>query len=164
MSPVDGRHPSAPPPRCSCYQAEACCAAGSLGPRGAPRSRHIDRRHPRVAGAWHGVRCKAIHITGFGAGRFVSWCSDRDDCAAWNHLVGSKVEPLPVMATGPCAGWGPTRVPDSGDDTSLQVIAPAPHHRIYKRTGRGAVGGGGEWSSFMLVIPASSSVLSRRRS
>ena len=73
MSPVDGRHPPAPPPRCSCYQAEACCAAGSLGPCGAPRSRHIDQHQPRVAGTRHGVRCKAIHITEFGVRRFISW-------------------------------------------------------------------------------------------
>ena len=127
--PADGRHPPAPLPQCSCYQGEACCAAGSLGPRGTPWSRHIDQRQPRVA----------RHGTGFGARRFMSRCSERDDSTAWDHLAGSEVEPLPVMAAGPCAGRGPTRAPDSSDNTSLRVVAPAPHHRIYKRTGRGAV-------------------------
>ena len=66
MSPADGRHPHAPLPRCSCCQAEACCAAGSLGPHGAPQSRYIDQCQLRVTRAWHGVLCKAIHIMGFG--------------------------------------------------------------------------------------------------
>ena len=137
MSPADGRCPPTPPPRCSCYQAEACCAAGSLGLCGAPWSRHIDQRQPLVAGAWHGVRCKAIHITGFGARKFMSRCSEREDSAAWNHLPGSEMEPLPVMAAGPCAGRGPTRAPDSGDDTSLRVVTPAPHHEVTTGSPRG---------------------------
>ena len=74
----------------------------------------------------------------FGAGRFVSRCSERDNSAAWKHLAGSKVEPRPVMAAGQCAGRGPTRAPDSGD-TFLWVVAVALPHWIYKRTGRGAV-------------------------
>ena len=93
----------------------------------------------RSLGHGPGDQCKAIHVVEFGAGRFISWGSERDDSTAWNHLTGSEVEPLPVMAGSPCAGRGPTRAPDSGDDTSLRVIAPAPHHWIYKRTGRGAV-------------------------
>ena len=78
------------------------------------------------------------HGMEFGARQFMSWCSERDNSAARNHLAGSEVEPLPVMVAGLCAGWGPTRAPDSGDDTSLRVVASAPHHRIYKRTGREA--------------------------
>ena len=159
MYPADGRHPPPPPPQCSCYQAEAFCAAGSLGPRGAPWSRHIDQRQPRVAGARHGVRCKAIHVTGFGAGRFMSRCSERDNSAAWNHLAGSEVEPLPVMAADPCAGWDPTSAPDSGDNTSLRVVAPAPHHRIYKRTGRGVVGESSSFLSHSSVVCVSSFLL-----
>ena len=53
----------------------------------------------------------------FGAGRFVSRYSERDDSAAWNHLAGCKVEPLPAIMAALCAGRGPTREPDSGDDT-----------------------------------------------
>ena len=133
MSPADGRHPPAPPPRCSCYQAEACCAAVSLGPHGAPRSRHIDQRQPRVTGARHGVRCKAIHIKGFGAGQFMSQCSEQDGSAVWSHLARSEAEPLPVMATGPCARQGPTRALNSGEDISLWPLGchpcPAPPDR-----------------------------------
>ena len=69
----------------------------------------------------------------------MSQCLERDDSAAWNHLAGCKVEPLPAITAGPCADRGPTRAPNSGDDTSLRVVAPDPHHRIYKRTGRGAI-------------------------
>ena len=147
MSPKDGRHPPAPPPRCSCDQAQACCAAGSLGPRGAPWSRPIDRRQPQVTGAGHGVWCKAINITGFGAGRFVSRCSERDDSTAWNHLAGNKMKPLPVMAAGRCAGRGPIRAPDSDDDNTSRRH-PRSHHGIYKRTGRGFPS-----VSFLLVVP-----------
>ena len=42
------------------------------------------------------------------------------------------------MAASLCAGWGSTKVPDSGDDTTLWVVAPALHHRVYKRTCHGA--------------------------
>ena len=69
----------------------------------------------------------------------MSRCLERDDSAAWNHLAECKMEPLPAITAGPCGGRGPTRAPDSGDYTSLWVVAPAPHHKIYKRTGRGAV-------------------------
>ena len=156
MSPTDGRHPPAPMPRCSCFQAEACCAARSLGPRGATRSRHIHQPQPLVAGVWHGVqckaihitesgarrfisrrsvqgdsyhgdRCKAIHITGFCARRFVSWGSERDNSTAWTHLAERGVEPLLAITAGPCSGRGPTRVPYSGDDTSHRVVASTPH-------------------------------------
>ena len=68
------------------------------------------------------------HGTEFGARQFMSRCSERDNSTAWNHLVRSKVEPLPVMAASSCAGRDPTRAPDSGDDTSLRVIAPALYH------------------------------------
>ena len=37
----------------------------------------------------------------FGAGRFVSRCSERDDSAAQNHLAGCKVAPLPAITAGP---------------------------------------------------------------
>jgi len=62
----------------------------------------------------------------------------RKTSAPRNQLAGIKVELLPVMAAGPCAGRGPTRTLDSGDDTSLRVVAPTPHHRVCKRTGHGA--------------------------
>jgi len=114
MSPVDGRHPPAHLPRCSCYQAEACCAAGSLGSRGAPRSRHIDQRQPWVAGSQHGVRCKAIHIMGFGARRFRSL---EPSCRKWSGAASGHH----------CwtAQWpGPIRSHNSADNTSLRVVAP----------------------------------------
>ena len=127
MSPADGRHPPAPPPRCSCYKAEASCAVWRD---------HSGRVVHHGAGTLTSANCRSPgHGTGFGARRFMSRCSERDDSAAWNHLAGSEVEPLPVMVGSPCAGRGPTRAPDLGDDTSLRVIAAAPHHRIYKRMG-----------------------------
>ena len=56
----------------------------------------------RSPGHSPGDRCKAIYVAEFGAGRFISRGSERDDSIAWNHLAGSEVEPLPVMAAGLC--------------------------------------------------------------
>ena len=128
MSPADSRHPPAPPPRCSYNQAEACCAARLIGPRGAPRSWHIDQCQLRVTRERHGVRCKAIHIMGFGARRF---CSLEPSCRKWSGAAAGH--------HGRVAQWpGPIRAPDSGDDTSFWVVAPVPHHGVYKRAGRKA--------------------------
>ena len=126
MSPTDGECPLASPP--GEVAARQRCAVW-LGPHGLQRGSALtaaDRRSP-----WTGRE--------FGAGQFVTRCSERDDSAAWNHLAGSKVELPPVMAAGPCAGQGPTRAPNSGGDTSLRVVTPAPHHGVYKRTDREAV-------------------------
>ena len=96
---------SAPPRRCSCYQAEACCAAGSLGPRGASWNRHIDQCQPRVAGVWHGVRCKVIHVTVLGARRLRSlepsgwkWWSRFRSWQPAHVLAGAQPE-CPIRVT-----------------------------------------------------------------
>ena len=78
----------------------------------------------------------------------INKCSEQDDSAAWNHMAGSIVEPLPVMAAAQCAGRGPIRALDSDDDTA-SGRHPRPHHGIYKRTGREAAS-----VSFLLVVPA----------
>ena len=167
MSPADGRHPPAPlldaaaarqrlavwtdrSGRVAHHGAGTVTSAnlGSPGQGTRFSARRFISRSSVQGDSYHGIRCKAIHITGFGARRFISWGLGRDDSTAWSHLAGSGVEPLPVMMAGACAGWGPTRAPDSGDDTSLRVVAPTPHHGVYKRTGRG-----GDGVSFLLIIP-----------
>ena len=75
-----------------------------------------------------GVWCRAIRVT----------VLERDDSAAWNNFAGCKVDPLPAITAGPCAGRGPTRVPDSGDDIA-SGRRPTPHHRLYKGTSHRAV-------------------------
>ena len=90
MSLADGRHPPAPLPRYSRHHAEACCTArvarAAWGADEASALISANRSAPgvpeRACGAdaalgqspehGPGVRCKAIHITGFGARRFHS--------------------------------------------------------------------------------------------
>ena len=90
MSPVDGRHPPAPPPRCSHHQAELCCMAwiahATWRPDEASTLISTNRSTPgvpeRACGAntalsqspehSAGFQCKAIHIAGFGARQFHS--------------------------------------------------------------------------------------------
>ena len=96
MSPTDGRHPPAPPPRYSCHQAEVCCTA----------------RIARAAWCTDGAR------------RFISRGSERDDSAARTCLAGCKVRPLPAMTVGSSGVRGPKGAPDSGDDASLRGGAP----------------------------------------
>ena len=118
---------------------------------GGARAGMRDRHHPRpVIGARPWNSCKAIHVAEFGVVRFISWGSERDDSVAWSYLAGSGVEPLPAITARPRSGQDPTRAPDSGDVTSLWVIAPAPHHQIYTRSGRRAAEK--ESSSFLLVV------------
>ena len=95
--------------------------------------------------SYHGVRCRAIRVTVLGVRRFRSLESS---CRKWSGA-----------ASGPCAGRGPTRAPNSGDDTSLRVVAPAPHHRIYKRMGRGAVAESSSFLSRSSVVRVSSFLL-----
>ena len=115
--------------------------AVQLGPCGASQSRHIDQRELGVPGRECGTdatlgrpgsSCKAIHVAEFGVG------SERDDSTAWGHLAGSGVEPLPAIAAGPRGGRGQSER-QIWVTTSLRVIAPAPHHWVYKRTGGGGL-------------------------
>ena len=90
MSPADGRHPPAPPPRCSRHQAEACCTARIVraawrpdeastlisANRSAPgvpeQACGVDAALGQSPEHGPGVRCMAIHIAGFGARQFHS--------------------------------------------------------------------------------------------
>ena len=145
MSPTDGRHPPAPPPRLAVRLDRsgrmAHHGAGTLtsANRGSPGhgtefgARRFISRGSVQGDSYQGVRCKAIHITGFGAGQFMSQCSEQDGSAVWSHLARSEAEPLPVMATGPCVRRGPTRALNSGEDISLWPLGchpcPAPPDR-----------------------------------
>ena len=90
----------------------------------------------------------------FSAGRFVSRCSERDDFLAQLWLAGCKVRPLPSITAGPCAGQGPMRAPDSGDDTLLRVVTRT------TESIKGRVAGPSEFlSAFLLVVPVRSLLL-----
>ena len=62
--------------------------------------------HYRAGTLTSAKRGSPWHGTGFGARRFTSWGSERDDSAGWNHLAGSGVEPLRAITAGPRSGWG----------------------------------------------------------
>ena len=128
ISPADGRHPLAPPPRRSWHQVEACCTA-----RIARATWHTDkastliganRSAPEVPERACGTSAALGQSLKFGARRFISRGSERDDSAGRTCLARCKVRPLPAMTVGSCGGWGPMGVLDSGDDASLQGDAP----------------------------------------
>ena len=108
-----------------CSSGRSCCVAH----RGAGIDQHqsgvpgracgADTTLGRSPGHGPGDRCKAIHVAEFGAGRFISWGSERDDSAAWSYLAGSGVEPLPAITARPRSGPDPIRAADSGDDIAL---------------------------------------------
>ena len=102
--------------------------AAATRQRHAVRPDRLGRVAPHGAGTLTSANRGSLgYGTGFGAKRFISRCLERDDSAAWNHLAGSEVELLPVMAASPYAGWGPTRAPDSGYDiASGRRSRPAP--------------------------------------
>ena len=96
ISPAEGRHPPAPPPRYSCYQSEACCLA-------------------RITqAAW----CTDE------ASRFISRGSERDDSEARTCLAGCKVRLLLAMPVRSSGGRSPMGVSGSGDDALLRGSSP----------------------------------------
>ena len=106
VSPADGERPLASPPGEAAARQRRAVWLRQHGLQTGSALTGADRRSP---GHGPGVQCRAICVTVFGA---------------WNRLARCKVEPLPAITAGLCAGRGPPRVPDSGDDTSLWVVAP----------------------------------------
>ena len=123
----------------------------------ATRQRHAVRPDRSGCVAHHGAGTLTItnrgspgHSTGFSAKRFISWGSVQcDSChgarsemiqllgTLWPEVKWSRFRSgRPARVLARVQAERPIRV-----TTLLRVVAPAPHHRIYKRTGRGAVGG-----------------------
>ena len=136
----------------------------------ATRQRHAVRPDCSGRVAHHGAspltsanRRSPGHGTGFGARQFMS----RGSVQGYS-CRGARSETIPQLGTiwlevkwSRFRSWQPARVLAGAQPerpirvtTSLRVVASAAHHRIYKRTGRGAVRG------VIVVVPESSSFLS----
>ena len=92
MFPTVGRHLIAPPSSEAAIRqrrAERPDRSGCVVHHGAGTVTSANRGSP---GHGPGDPCKAIHVAEFGAGRFISWGSEREGSAAWNHLARSEVE------------------------------------------------------------------------
>ena len=129
-----------PPPRCSRRQAEACCMAQIArafwrvdGKSALTSTKHSAPRVPEQACGTDatlsqspehgpGVRCRAIHVAGFGASQFRG-----------SVQVNSAVRPCCTGCTnGTTSGykslaardWGPMGTHNLGDDALLRFVTP----------------------------------------